>query len=87
MWKVKTVFLYTNVLLFLVQCGLCERDEVYDDEYRLQSDDPSLRKFWGIQDVTTSVGKLFRYKIPNDAFKGTIVYYEVCTSIFSMYQF
>lgn len=64
------------VLLISVKHAQFQREDVNDDEF-LQSTDPLLRKFWGIQDVTTSVGKLFHYKIPNDAFKGTILYYDV----------
>ncbi|XP_065206685.1 dystroglycan 1-like [Planococcus citri] len=64
------------VLLNLAKPGQFQHEDVYDDEF-LQSSDQMLRKFWGIQDVTTSVGKLFYYKVPNDAFKGTILYYDV----------
>lgn len=68
------------LLLVFVKPGKFEHEE-YDDEF-LQSPDQMLRKFWGIQDVTTSVGKLFYYKVPNDAFKGTILYYDVSLNIY-----
>ncbi|XP_065199578.1 dystroglycan 1-like [Planococcus citri] len=68
--------LFVVLLGILVKPGQFQHEDVYDDEF-LQSPDQMLRKFWGIQDVTTSVGKLFYYKVPNDAFKGTILYYDV----------
>lgn len=68
-------FIPLLALFILVKPGQCQHEDTADDQY--QSSDQLLRKFWGIQDVTTSVGKLFHYKIPNDAFKGTILYYDV----------
>lgn len=47
------------------------------EESENQSDASDVRKFWGIQDISTSVGKWFRYEIPRDAFKGTVIRYEV----------
>lgn len=47
------------------------------EEFDNHSDASDVRKFWGIQDVSTSVGKWFRYEIPRDAFKGTVIRYEV----------
>ena len=34
---------------------------------------------WGIPDTTAIVGKLFHYMLPEDAFRGDITGYKVCT--------
>ena len=32
---------------------------------------------WGIADTSATVGKMFNYAIPDDAFKGTVLKYKV----------
>lgn len=70
MWNMRVVVLLTALLIkpgFLV-------DDFEDEEFQASD---AARKFWGIQDVTISVGKLLHCKIPPDAFKGHIVSYDV----------
>lgn len=51
----------------------------------------SVALMWGIADTTASVGRMFRYHIPGDAFKGSVQKYEVVeagkTSLPSWLQF
>lgn len=42
-----------------------------------QSDNEPLTLLWGIADTTAYVGKLFTYALPNDAFQGNVVHYNV----------
>lgn len=36
-----------------------------------------VRRLWGVADTETPIGQLFSYPIPNDAFEGSIVRYQV----------
>ncbi|KAK7081391.1 hypothetical protein SK128_005603 [Halocaridina rubra] len=36
-----------------------------------------VRRLWGVADTQTPVGRLFSYPIPDDAFEGDIVKYQV----------
>ena len=74
MWNLKFVLLTVS----LAVPGFVAED--FEDE-EFQSSD-AARKFWGIQDVTISVGKLLHCKIPPDAFKGHIVSYDVSFEVF-----
>lgn len=70
MWNIRIVVLLTALLVkpgFLV-------DDFEDEEFQASD---TARKFWGIQDVPVTVGKLLHSKIPPDAFKGRIVSYDV----------
>lgn len=42
-----------------------------------QSDSEPLTLLWGIPDTTAYVGKLFTFTLPNDAFQGNVVHYDV----------
>lgn len=42
----------------------------------LTSDD-SISVLWGVHDASASVGKVFKYRIPEDAFKGHVSKLEV----------
>ena len=39
---------------------------------------------WGIADTSATVGKMFNYAIPDDAFKGTVLKYKVI--IYALYE-
>lgn len=39
---------------------------------------------WGIADTTATVGRLFQYHIPSDAFKGSVDKYVVSPDIFAL---
>lgn len=45
-------------------------------EMKVPASEP-LTLLWGIADTTAYVGKLFTYTLPNDAFQGNIVHYDV----------
>lgn len=65
------------VLLVITQLKIGFASELYDNGHQLSED--VLSKYWGISDVDTVVGRLFQCKIPpeKDAFRGTIVEYDV----------
>ena len=44
-------------------------------------DTGSVSLMWGIADTTASVGRVFKYHIPADAFKGDVQSYEVSAGL------
>lgn len=45
-------------------------------EMKIPASEP-LTLLWGIADTTAFVGKMFKYTLPNDAFQGNIVHYDI----------
>lgn len=70
-------FLFLFYWFATVNSVISSNNEDYNDIEDKRNSEVLIRKLWGIQDVTTSAGKLFRYKIPPDAFSGKITHYEV----------
>ena len=44
---------------------------------RLHSGDEPLTVMWGLADTTATVGKVFHYRLPKDAFRGKVTGYKV----------
>ncbi|XP_067134350.1 dystroglycan 1-like [Centruroides vittatus] len=80
--------LWTALLLglFFVTCS-CNKEEISDIHNYLQDLNGKesanqqilvgVRRLWGIPDTTASVGRLFNYVIPEDAFSGEVERYVV----------
>ncbi|XP_013780975.1 dystroglycan-like [Limulus polyphemus] len=43
----------------------------------LPKKDVEVKRFWGVPDTTATIGKLFNYSIPEDAFTGQVDQYKV----------
>lgn len=83
----------------LVNSGLSHDDE--DFAFELDDDDDDiindyldkptkivpLQRLYGIPDSTAYVGRLFQFKIPADAFSGTLNHFEVRACTFSLVSF
>ena len=85
---VSTKTFHTNVLLVLTFLNLLQNSCAQDLKFQSvdalkhssdikQSDSEPLSLLWGIPDTTAYVGKLFTFTLPNDAFQGNVVHYDV----------
>ncbi|XP_076304709.1 dystroglycan 1-like [Tachypleus tridentatus] len=64
----RLIIQYTWMLvLCLSATSACSMQTVRDD----------VKRFWGVPDTTATVGKVFNYTIPDDAFSGNISHVEV----------
>lgn len=68
-----TVIVLVTLLCFIPSVH-SRRDDAF--EMKIPATEP-LTLSWGISDTTAYVGKLFTYTLPNDAFEGNIVRYDV----------
>ena len=71
--NVMVVVVLMVVLGYVGAVNLVQEKEVDDTE--------SVALMWGIADTTASVGRVFKYHIPADAFKGSVQSYEVLSLI------
>lgn len=71
--NVTVVVVLMVVLGYVGAMNLVQEKEVDDTE--------SVALMWGIADTTASVGRVFTYHIPADAFKGSIQSYEVSAAL------
>ena len=77
--------LLVTALLCLVPIGSSQGLKFNRNSVEMKQAAPAgepLSLLWGIADTTAYVGKLFTYTLPNDAFQGNIVHYDV-SMIFS----
>ncbi|XP_076344319.1 dystroglycan 1-like [Tachypleus tridentatus] len=72
-------FLRIQILMLIILeavCVMCVKGD--NDPLILQeSNDIQVKKFCGVPDTLATVGKLFNYSIPEDAFIGKVESYEV----------
>ena len=71
--NVMVVVVLMVVLGYVGAMNLVQEKEVDDTE--------SVALMWGIADTTASVGRVFKYHIPADAFKGSVQSYEVSAAL------
>ena len=71
--NVMVVVVLMVVLGYVGAVNLVQEKEVDDTE--------SVALMWGIADTTASVGRVFKYHIPADAFKGSVQSYEVSAAL------
>jgi len=67
------------VLLGFLQTTTCQDLKfhgIHEMKQQTTGSEP-LTLLWGIADTTAYVGKLFTYTLPNDAFQGNIIHYDV----------
>jgi hypothetical protein len=83
--------IHVGFCLLLVTARLVHPSLSYPDDYddSQQSSDDAVSIYWGIADRDAVVGRLFQCKIPpeRDAFKGTIVEYDVSHSFLADFEF
>lgn len=56
----------------------------WGDDFLMKRDEGPVELLWGVPDKAAYVGKLFELLIPNDAFKGDVLRYEVKAIFFSL---
>lgn len=79
-WRCIMQVLVLTLLMCLVK--LCQgQEETNNIDSFLENADASIKVLWGVPDTVTSVGKVFRYKIPEDAFQGKVLNIEVSVSL------
>ena len=63
--------------MMLVLTGTSYAMDTISAENLVKQEDSGISLLWGIADTTASVGRMFQYHIPADAFKGDIQSYKV----------